>query len=145
MGKSEKTKSRALAHPQMINSDLLINKKNWNQIVNSWKNGKLPHALLFHGPPGSGKSSITNQLIKKYRQENKSVCALLVDPSSPFTKGAVLGDRISMKGFEDDSKDFIRSIASSGSKGGLSKNIHYISDLDHLYTSNPYFIQILYL
>ena len=81
------------------------------------------------GPPGAGKSSITNQLIKKYRQENKSVCALLVDPSSPFTKGAVLGDRIRMKDFYDDNKVFIRSIASRGSKGGLSKNINYISDI----------------
>ena len=75
------------------------------------------------GPPGAGKSSITNQLIKKYRSDNKSVCALLVDPSSPFTKGAVLGDRIRMKDFHDDDKVFIRSIASRGSKGGLSKDI----------------------
>ena len=81
------------------------------------------------GPPGAGKSSITNQLIKKYRSENKSVCALLVDPSSPFTSGAVLGDRIRMRDFHDDSKVFIRSIASRGSKGGLSQNIDYISDI----------------
>ena len=39
----------------MINPNLLINKKNWNQLINPWKNGKLPHALLFHGPEGSGK------------------------------------------------------------------------------------------
>ena len=81
------------------------------------------------GPPGAGKSSITNQLIKKYRSENKSVCALLVDPTSPFTSGAVLGDRIRMRDFHDDSKVFIRSIASRGSKGGLSQNIDYISDI----------------
>jgi LAO/AO transport system kinase len=81
------------------------------------------------GPPGAGKSSITNQLIKKYRAEDKSVCALLVDPSSPFTKGAVLGDRIRMRDFYNDNKVFIRSIASRGSKGGLAKNIHYISDI----------------
>ena len=81
------------------------------------------------GPPGAGKSSITNQLIRKYRSENKSVCALLVDPSSPFTKGAVLGDRIRMRDFHDDNKVFIRSIASRGSKGGLSKDIDYISDI----------------
>ena len=81
------------------------------------------------GPPGAGKSSITNQLIKKYRSDNKSVCALLVDPTSPFSSGAVLGDRIRMRDFHDDEDVFIRSIASRGSKGGLSQNIDYISDI----------------
>ena len=81
------------------------------------------------GPPGAGKSTITNQLIKKYRQENKRVCALLVDPTSPFTNGAVLGDRIRMREFYKDEKVFIRSIASRGSKGGLSKNIDHIADI----------------
>ena len=81
------------------------------------------------GPPGAGKSSITNQLIKKYRSENKSVCALLVDPSSPFSSGAVLGDRIRINGFYDDNDVFIRSLASRGSKGGLSNDIDYIGDI----------------
>ena len=81
------------------------------------------------GPPGAGKSSITNQLIKKYRSEDRSVCALLVDPTSPFSDGAVLGDRIRMRDFHEDSNVFIRSIASRGSKGGLSKDIDYISDI----------------
>tara|TARA_Y100000994_G_scaffold237253_1_gene228617 strand:- start:856 stop:1788 length:933 start_codon:yes stop_codon:yes gene_type:complete len=81
------------------------------------------------GPPGAGKSSITNKLIKKYRSENKSVCALLVDPTSPFSNGAVLGDRIRINDFYDDENVFIRSLASRGSKGGLSNNIDYIADL----------------
>ena len=55
MGKPEKTKSGVLAHPKMINPDLIINKKNWSRLIRSWKNTKLPHALLFHGPAGSGK------------------------------------------------------------------------------------------
>ena len=81
------------------------------------------------GPPGAGKSSITNQLIKKYRSENKRVCALLVDPTSPFSNGAVLGDRIRINDFYDDEDVFIRSRASRGSKGGLSNNIDYIGDI----------------
>ena len=81
------------------------------------------------GPPGAGKSSITNQLIKHYRKKDKKVGVLLVDPTSPFTDGAVLGDRIRMNEYYDDNNVFIRSLATRGSKGGLSKNINYISDI----------------
>ena len=81
------------------------------------------------GPPGAGKSSITNRLIKKYRSENKTVCALLVDPTSPFSNGSVLGDRIRLNQFYDDKDVFIRSLASRGSKGGLSYEIDTIADL----------------
>ena len=81
------------------------------------------------GPPGAGKSSITNRLIKKYRSENKTVCALLVDPTSPFSNGSVLGDRIRINQFYDDKDVFIRSLASRGSKGGLSYEIDTIADL----------------
>ena len=55
MGKSAKIKPSNLADPLMISSDLLINNKNWNRLVRSWSSEKLPHALLFHGPEGSGK------------------------------------------------------------------------------------------
>ena len=81
------------------------------------------------GPPGAGKSSITNRLIKKYRSEKKTVCALLVDPTSPFSNGSVLGDRIRINQFYDDKNVFIRSLASRGSKGGLSYEIDTIADL----------------
>ena len=92
------------------------------------KTGK-SYRVGITGPPGAGKSSITNQLIKKYRSENKRVCALLVDPTSPFSSGAVLGDRIRIDDFYNDNDVFIRSLASRGSKGGLSNNIDYIGDI----------------
>ena len=81
------------------------------------------------GPPGSGKSTIVNHLIKCFREDNKKVAVLLVDPSSPFTKGSVLGDRIRVNQFHQDSNVYIRSIPSKDSTGGLSKNISQISDI----------------
>ena len=73
------------------------------------------------GPPGAGKSTITNQLTKFYRAQNKKVGIIAVDPTSPFTGGALLGDRIRMNDLVNDSGVFIRSMATRGSLGGLSK------------------------
>ena len=110
---------------------IIENNDSFSQELLSNLNPKINNSIRIGitGPPGAGKSTITNQLIKKYRAENKSVCALLVDPTSPFTNGALLGDRIRMREFYNDEKVFIRSIASRGSKGGLSENIDYIADL----------------
>ncbi|MDO8550832.1 MAG: methylmalonyl Co-A mutase-associated GTPase MeaB, partial [Ignavibacteria bacterium] len=73
------------------------------------------------GPPGAGKSTITNFLTKLYRSQNKKVGIIAVDPTSPFTGGALLGDRIRMSELVHDSGVFIRSMATRGSLGGLSK------------------------
>jgi LAO/AO transport system kinase len=73
------------------------------------------------GPPGAGKSTITNQLTKFYRKQNKKVGIIAVDPTSPFTGGALLGDRVRMADIGMDSGVFIRSMATRGSLGGLSK------------------------
>jgi LAO/AO transport system kinase len=73
------------------------------------------------GPPGAGKSTITNQLTKLFRKENKRVGIIAVDPTSPFTGGALLGDRIRMNEIGNDEGVFIRSMATRGSLGGLSK------------------------
>ena len=73
------------------------------------------------GPPGSGKSTITNQLTKYFRKQNKKVGIIAVDPTSPFTGGALLGDRVRMTDIGMDSGVFIRSMATRGSLGGLSK------------------------
>ncbi len=73
------------------------------------------------GPPGAGKSTITNQLTKLFRKQNKTVGIIAVDPTSPFTGGALLGDRIRMSEIGNDPGVFIRSMATRGSLGGLSK------------------------
>jgi LAO/AO transport system kinase len=73
------------------------------------------------GPPGAGKSTITNQLTKLYRVQNKKVGIIAVDPTSPFTGGALLGDRIRMNELANDYGVFIRSMATRGNLGGLSK------------------------
>ncbi len=72
------------------------------------------------GPPGAGKSSITDQLISRFRNEGKTVAVVAVDPSSPFSGGAVLGDRIRMTNHFSDKGVFVRSMATRGSQGGLS-------------------------
>jgi LAO/AO transport system kinase len=73
------------------------------------------------GPPGSGKSTITNQLTKYYRKQNKKIGIIAVDPTSPFTGGALLGDRVRMSEIGQDKGVFIRSMATRGNLGGLSK------------------------
>ena len=72
------------------------------------------------GPPGAGKSTITNHLTKFYRKLNKKVGIIAVDPTSPFTGGALLGDRVRMSEIGNDQNIFIRSMATRGSLGGLS-------------------------
>jgi GTPase len=73
------------------------------------------------GPPGAGKSTITNQLTKYLLNEGKTIGIIAVDPTSPFTGGALLGDRIRMTDIGQRSDVFIRSMATRGSLGGLSK------------------------
>ena len=72
------------------------------------------------GAPGTGKSSLVNVLAKAYREQEKTVAILAVDPTSPFTGGAILGDRIRMTDLHGDAGVFIRSMATRGSLGGLA-------------------------
>ena len=73
------------------------------------------------GAPGTGKSSLVNKLVKTYRAaQNKKVAVIAVDPTSPFTGGAILGDRVRMRELAGDPHVFIRSMASRGSLGGLA-------------------------
>jgi LAO/AO transport system kinase len=72
------------------------------------------------GAPGAGKSSLVNRLAAQLRQEQKSVAILAVDPTSPFTGGSILGDRIRMQSHHADPGVFIRSMATRGALGGLA-------------------------
>jgi LAO/AO transport system kinase len=81
------------------------------------------------GPPGAGKSTIVNQIAKLIRGKEKRVGIIAVDPTSPFTGGALLGDRIRMSEIGSDTDIFIRSMASRGSLGGLSKKVIDAADI----------------
>ncbi len=73
------------------------------------------------GPPGSGKSTLVDQLVVHLRKKGKKIGIVAVDPSSPFTGGAILGDRIRMMRHSTDPEVFIRSMAARGHLGGLAK------------------------
>jgi LAO/AO transport system kinase len=73
------------------------------------------------GAPGAGKSTLVDQLAKHYRKENKTVGIIAVDPTSPYTGGAILGDRIRMQDHYADPGIYIRSMATRGSLGGLAR------------------------
>ncbi|MEK7442848.1 MAG: methylmalonyl Co-A mutase-associated GTPase MeaB [Chloroflexota bacterium] len=73
------------------------------------------------GAPGTGKSTLVSELAKAYRRAAKTVAIIAVDPTSPFTGGAILGDRIRMRDLSGDDGVFIRSMATRGSLGGLAR------------------------
>jgi LAO/AO transport system kinase len=93
--------------------------------------GRLGHAHRtgITGPPGAGKSTLTAALIAHYRERGETVAVIAVDPTSPFTGGALLGDRIRMNEISMDSGVFIRSMATRGSLGGLSLTTREVADV----------------
>jgi len=81
------------------------------------------------GPPGAGKSTLTEQLIQRYREQGRKVAVVAVDPTSPFTGGALLGDRIRMESVSLDPGVFIRSMATRGAQGGLATTTEEVADV----------------
>jgi LAO/AO transport system kinase len=77
--------------------------------------------LGLTGPPGAGKSTLVDQLARHYRREGKTLGIIAVDPTSPYTGGAILGDRIRMQDHHADEGIYIRSMATRGSLGGLAR------------------------
>lgn len=116
----------------VLNGDRLSLARLLTQVENDTDEGRaavdalFPHTGKAHligitGAPGTGKSSLVNQLALHLRKQNKRIAIVAVDPSSPFTGGAVLGDRVRMKDLSGDNGVFIRSMASRGSIGGLAQ------------------------
>lgn len=92
---------------------------------------RLGHArrIGITGPPGAGKSTITNLLTREYRNAGLTVAIVCVDPTSPFTGGALLGDRVRMESVALDAGVFIRSMATRGSLGGLASATREVTDV----------------
>lgn len=102
----------------------------WLRALESKDESVAPKVIGVTGPPGAGKSSLIGCLIPEIRKRAMSVAVLAVDPESPYTGGAILGDRIRMgRHFVDDAGVYIRSLSSRGSAGGLSRSTRSICRL----------------
>lgn len=87
------------------------------------------HRIGITGPPGAGKSTLAEGLVREYRQRGLKVAVVAVDPTSPFTGGALLGDRIRMESVSLDPGVFIRSMATRGAQGGLATTTEEVADV----------------
>jgi LAO/AO transport system kinase len=87
------------------------------------------HRIGITGPPGAGKSTLIERLVHAYRNRGLTVAVVAVDPTSPFTGGALLGDRIRMESLTLDEGVYIRSMASRGASGGLAMTTREVCDV----------------
>ena len=103
-------------------------REGWEAVLNEAFKREENHCLTigFTGAPGAGKSTLINAVIRSFRKAGKTVGVLAVDPTSPFSGGAVLGDRIRMQEHNADSGVYIRSLASRKALGGLSEATKFV-------------------
>ncbi len=99
------------------------------------------HVIGVTGPPGGGKSTIVDKLAKELRKQNKTVGIVAVDPTSPFTGGALLGDRIRMSELSTDKGVFIRSMGTRGALGGVARATADVVKLLDAYGKDTIFIE----
>ena len=94
----------------------------WSELLKAlFRHSGKARVLGLTGPPGAGKSTLVDQLARFYRKHQRSVGIIAVDPTSPYTGGAILGDRIRMQEHFSDPGIYIRSMATRGSLGGLAR------------------------
>ncbi len=101
----------------------------YQEILTSLKIDHNIPVIGITGPPGAGKSTLINAVIKKLTEQNKTIGIIAIDPTSPFNYGSLLGDRLRMAEHFNNENVFIRSIATRGSLGGLSAAIIEIVDV----------------
>jgi len=126
----EKLKKKDKRIISRLISKVEANDDNASEILGDiYKTGGTSYKIGITGPPGAGKSTLTNQLTKKLIEQEKTVGIIAVDPTSPFTGGALLGDRVRMNEIGMHPNVYIRSMATRGSLGGLSKKAIDASDV----------------
>ena len=94
-----------------------------------YKYSNEPVRIGVTGPPGAGKSTLVDKLISFFINDNKSVGVVAIDPSSPFSGGALLGDRVRMSKYSENNNVYIRSMGNRGDLGGLSRKAQEVGDI----------------
>jgi LAO/AO transport system kinase len=112
----------------------------FDQILQSLQPADIP-VIGFTGPPGAGKSTLLNAVIGHLLDDGKKIGLILIDPSSPFNLGAILGDRLRMTSHFNNPNLFIRSLASRGSLGGLSDKIIEVVEVMRSFPFDYIFIE----
>lgn len=99
------------------------------------------HRIGITGPPGVGKSTLIAQLAPRLKRTSRSLAIIAVDPTSPLTGGAFLGDRVRMQSLVNDPRIFIRSLATRGAMNGLSRATKHVADLFDVARFDPIVIE----